>query len=371
MLLIVTSSDRLITKDIYCDEVTVPGGIRTLSVWFTGLCVLFTGACTSSSGPSQQGEGLPADCNRTVTSSGDVRAALGSAAPGNTVCFTGDDLTDADLTMTRSGTADSPIKLVSDGATVNNVHITGNHVVVEGFTVTGGDGITLEGTGLTAQRNTIHDTVRGGVACIPCTDSTITANTVQHVSTVGIYISGQRITVSGNTVSDTIAQNDGDADGMRFFGTGHRITGNTIRDISDRGYRAPPHPDCFQTFDHNPATYDIVISGNTCRNVDAQCLIATDDQPGSSSAPRGVPSITFVDNTCEPNGAQAINLRRWTDVEIRQNRFSGPNLSRAILISDGSKGCTVIDNTTAGRVPTVEVDGASREGFRQNGNNPT
>jgi parallel beta-helix repeat protein len=69
---------------------------------------------------------------------------------------------------------------------------------------------------------------------MPCTDSTITANTVQHVPTVGIYISGERITVTGNTVSDTFAQNDGDADGMRFFGTGHRITNNTIRDISDR-----------------------------------------------------------------------------------------------------------------------------------------
>ncbi|OLE27991.1 MAG: hypothetical protein AUG49_03695 [Catenulispora sp. 13_1_20CM_3_70_7] len=171
-------------------------------------------------------------------------------------------------------------------------------------------------------------------------------------------------------MSETVAEDDGDADGMRFFGTGHRITGNTIRDISARGYRAPPHPDCFQTFDHSPPTYDVVISGNTCQNVDAQCLIATDDQPGSSGAPNGVPSITFADNTCAPNGAQAINLRRWPNVEIRHNKFSGPNLNRAILIIDGSTGCTVIDNTTAGGVPTVDVDGASRPGFRQNGNSP-
>jgi parallel beta-helix repeat protein len=273
--------------------------------------------------------------------------------------------------MTRSGTPDAPIRLAADGATVENVQVTADHVIVEGFTVTGGDGIALEGTGLTAQHNTIHDTQRGGIACTSCTDSTITANTVQHVSTVGIYISGQRITVSGNTISDTFAQDDGDADGMRFFGTGHRITGNTIRDISDRGYRAPPHPDCFQTFDHSPPTYDVVISGNTCRNVDAQCLIATDDQPGSSGAPRNIPSIIFADNTCEPNGAQAINLRSWPNVEIRQNRFSGPNLSRAILVSDGSNGCTVIDNITTGHVRIVDVDGSSRDGFRQDGNSPS
>src|SRR5262249_27965395 len=161
-----------------------------------------------------------------------------------------------------------------------------------------------------------------------------------------IYISGQRITVSGNTVSDTIAENDGDADGMRFFGNGHRITGNTIRDISDRGYRAPPHPDCFQTFDHTTPTYDVVISGNTCQNVDAQCLIATDDQPGRSPAPSGVPTISFIDNTCAPNGSQAINLRRWPGAEIRHNKFSGSHLNRAILVNDGSIGCVVIDNTT-------------------------
>jgi hypothetical protein len=53
------------------------------------------------------------------------------------------------------------------------------------------------------------------------------------------------------------------------------------------------------------------------------------------------------------------------------NKFSGPNLKRAILIIDGSTGCTVTENTTAGvKVPTVDIDGASRAGFHQNGNNP-
>lgn len=348
---------------------TALGGIRTLSVCSLALSLLFTAACTSSA-PNQQGQGLPPDCTQTISRSDDVRVALNAASPGSTVCFTGGDLTDADLTMTKSGTPQSPIKLIADGAPVDNIHVTANHVIIQGFTVAGGDGIELEGTGITAQHNTIHDTRRGGIACTSCSDSTITSNTVQHASTVGIYISGQRITVSDNTVSDTVATDDGDADGMRFFGTGHRITGNTIRDISARGYRAPPHPDCFQTFDHSPPTYDVVISGNTCQNVDAQCLIATDDQPGSSGAPNGVPSITFVDNTCAPNGAQAINLRHWPNVEIRHNKFSGSNLNRAILIIDGSTGCTVIDNTTTGGVPTVDVDGASRTGFRQNGNSP-
>src|SRR5262249_52778316 len=145
-------------RDIYPGKVTVTGGIRTLPVVAGGLGLLLATACTSAPGPGQQNQGLPSNCSDTITRSDDVRSALDTAPPGTTVCFTGGDLVDADITMTRSGTTDSPIKLFADGATVDNVHITANNVVVEGFTVVGGDGITLEGTGLTAQHNTVHDT---------------------------------------------------------------------------------------------------------------------------------------------------------------------------------------------------------------------
>lgn len=356
--------------EIYPCAVTVPGGIRTLSVWSIALGLGFTAGCAASPAQSQQNlPGLPRDCTRTIMRSDEVRPALAAALPGTTLCFTGNNLTGADVTLTRSGTARSPIRLIAAGITVKNMYVAADHIFIDGFTVTGGDGILLEGTGITARHNTVHDTQRTGIACMPCTDSTITSNTVRHASTTGVYLTGQRITVSDNMVSDTVARDDGDADGMRFFGTGHRITGNTIRDISDQGYRAPPHPDCFQTYDHDPATYDVVISGNTCQNVDAQCLIATDDQPGNG-APSGIPSITFVDNTCAPNGSQAINLRHWPNVEILQNKFSGPHLERAILIIDGSTGCTVTGNTSADNGPLVDVDGASRPGFRQSDNSP-
>jgi hypothetical protein len=348
----------------------VTGSIRTLAARLIALSLLLMAGCAGAPENRPGAHNLPSGCTSTITRTDDAAAALDAALPGHTICFTGANLTDADVRMTRSGSAGSPIRLVSDGATVDSVHIKADHVVVEGFIVAGGEGMLLQGTGITAQRNTIQDTRRAGITCMPCRDTTIAANTVQHVSTAGIYITGQRITVTGNTVSSTVPRDDGDADGMRFFGTGHRITGNTIRDISARGYRAPPHPDCFQTFDHNPPTYDVVIVNNTCENVDAQCLIATDDQPGNSGAPTGMPSITFANNNCAPNGSQAINLRRWPNVETRQNRFSGPHLERAVLITDGSTGCTVVDNTTTGGTRTVEVDGGSRPGFRESGNRP-
>ena len=348
---------------------------RLLSVWslvLIGVVGLITGCTSVGSGPpAGQQQSLPSTCTHTITRAADVPAVLDGAAPGDTVCFSGSGLADTTVTMTKSGTTAAPIRLVSDGATVHEVQIKADYVTLEGFTVTGGGGVLLEGTGLTARNNTVHDTQQGGITCDPCTDSTIESNTMTRAATNGIDITGQRITVHANTISNTVAQHGGDADGMRFYGSGHRITDNTIVDISAEGYESPPHPDCFQTLDNSkPPTFDVVISGNTCRNVDAQCLIATGDQDANSGAPPGVASIIFQDNRCGNNGAQAVNVRRWPNVQVLHNTFFGPNLTRAVLISEGSTGCTVIGNTTIGGRPTVQVDDTSRPGSHVADNNP-
>lgn len=344
------------------------------SVLVLGLALLITGCSPASLGSSadQQRERLPANCTRTITRTGDVPAALAAASAGDTLCFTGIDLTDADVTMTKSGTAQAPIRLVADKlVTVRNVHITADHVILEGFTVAYGDGMLLQGTGITARNNTIRDTLRRGITCQPCTASTIESNTIKHAATAGIWITGQRITVHANTISNTVPQSTSDADGIRFSGNGHRITSNTISDITARGYTNPPHPDCFQTDDqNNPPTFDVMILGNTCRNVDAQCLIATGDQHRNSNAPPGLPSITFTGNTCATNGAQSINLRRWPNAQINQNTISGPDLTHGILITDGSTGATVTGNTTIGGHPTMGIDDSSRPGSHVDGNRP-
>jgi hypothetical protein len=350
---------------------------RVVSVWLAvlvGLAGLATG-CTSVSpgGPTaeQPHQNLPSTCTHTVTRGDDVPVVLDAASPGDTLCFSGDGFTDTSLTMTRSGTAAAPITLVSDSATVHEVQIKADYVVLAGFTVTGGGGVLLEGTGITVRNNTVHDTQQGGITCHPCTDSTIESNTMRHVATNGIDITGQRITVHSNTISDTVAVHGGDADGMRFYGNGHRITDNTIFDISAEGYASPPHPDCFQTLDNSkPPTFDVVISGNTCRNVDAQCLIATGDQDGNSGAPPGVPSVIFMGNMCANNGAQAVNVRRWPNVQVLNNIFSGPNLTRAVLLADGSTGATVMGNTTTGDRPTVQIDASSQPGSHVQDNKP-
>ncbi|MGH4010318.1 MAG: right-handed parallel beta-helix repeat-containing protein [Pseudonocardiaceae bacterium] len=346
----------------------VARSVSLCAVALLGLVLPVAGSASAGQDSGQPQTG----CTRTITEAGEVHAALGAATPGETLCFTGADLANTDLTMTRSGTADAPIRLVSDGrTTVHEVHIIADHVLIQGFTIVGGGELLLAGSGITAQKNTIHDTQRGGIVCATCIDSTIESNTVAQVSAIGISISGQRVTVRRNLVTATVAGNGGDADGVRFFGNGHRIISNTIRDISAGDQPAPAQPACFHTLDTGrPATFDIEIVGNACSNVDEHCLIATGDESGNGDAPAGSRSITFTGNTCAANGDQAVTLRRWPNVDLRKNKLFGSNLKRGILISQGSTGCTVRNNTTAGDVPTVEIDDASRPGFHDQDKNP-
>jgi hypothetical protein len=339
---------------------------RTLSVCsaaLLGLGLLSVGLL--SAGVASAGQ----PCTRTIRSVEDARAALTAAAPGDMLCFLGADLADVDLTMTRSGTANAPISLVSDGhTTIHQLHILADHVVIQGFTIAGGGELLLAGTGISVQKNTIRDTQRGGIICAACIDSTIEANTVTHVATTGISISGQRVTLRENLVMATVPTGGGDADGVRFFGNGHRIISNVIRDISAGDSPSPAHPYCFQTFDTgHPPVFDVEIVGNDCRNVGENCLTATGDERGNSGAPVGSRSITFIGNTCATDGDQAVLLRHWPTVDVLKNTLFGPNLKRGILIITGSTGCTAKDNTTPSDVPPVEIDDSSRPGF----NNPT
>ncbi|HEY3896546.1 MAG TPA: right-handed parallel beta-helix repeat-containing protein [Pseudonocardiaceae bacterium] len=339
----------------------VPGArvTRTLSacsVTLLGLGLLTAGVATA--GPP---------CTHTIRNVADARSALTTAVPGDMLCFVGADLSDVDLTMSRSGTASAPISLVSDGKTVvHQLHILADHVTVQGFTIIGGGELLLAGTGITAQKNTIRDTGRGGIICAACTDSIIQSNTVTHVSTTGISITGLRITVRENFVSVVFPGGAGDADGIRFFGNGHQIISNTIQDISLRAGDATSsaHPDCFQTLDAgHPATWGVRIEGNSCQNIQENCLIATGDESGNGDAPAGSRSITFIGNTCRTGGEQSVYLRHWPRVDLSKNKLLGSQLKHGIQITQGSTGCQVRDNTTARGVPAVEVDPSSRQGY--------
>ncbi|GDY32050.1 hypothetical protein GTS_36830 [Gandjariella thermophila] len=344
-----------------------------------GACVLTvaasTGACTTAP-PNLSGDGAPpsetanvSSCTSTVDDPKRTAQAMQNAAPGNTICFAGTGLADTDLTLTRSGTPAAPITLLGHGVPVRSVTVFGDNVVVDGFAVRGGTGLAVAGRAITVRHNTVRETTRNGISCDPCAGAAIESNTVDRADGTGILVNGQDVTVRDNMVSGSIMREMNDADGIRFFGRGHRITDNRIRDISMAGYPRPPHPDCFQTFDNSkPPTTDVVIARNTCENVGQHCLIATAETAGTHGEVGRSHSIRFVGNTCSVGASQAVLVRWFPDVEVSDNRISGPVFDRGVIYLDGSVNGAVLRNTFVGCYRQVEADDSSRAGLRVEGN---
>ena len=297
-------------------------------------------------------------------------AVLGRAKPGDNVCFTGERLADLTLRMGVSGTADNPISLIADGTVVRSIDVDADHVTVEGFTVSDGDGLNLQGTGLVVRNNVVRNAADDGIDCGDCRDTLIELNTVSRTDGIGIVIEGDHIEVRNNTVSESVMIKEGDADGIRFFGTSLRLTGNTIRDIKTTGYpeEDAPHTDCFQTYNsESRPTYDVLIANNVCENVDVQCLIATGKGIPFADIPDGSAAITFENNICTVYGSQGVLIEDFPNVVVRNNTFTGP-MYRAIFLTRGSVNCTVVGNTVNGGIPVFEIDDDSRPGFRAEGN---
>ncbi|MGH3873369.1 MAG: right-handed parallel beta-helix repeat-containing protein [Pseudonocardiaceae bacterium] len=349
---------------------------RCVLITTIGLMLIVSG-CTAAETPPPGGLApanpvgpLPAECAERITDPKRAGEAVAQARPGSLVCLSGADLRDAELEVTESGTPQQPITIVADGATIRSLRVDADFVVIEGLTMRDGDGLTMAGRGLAARHNVIYNAAEDGLACTGCVDTVIESNTVQRADGTGIYLAGEQITVRNNTISESVLRTQGDADGIRFFGVGHRMVGNTIKDIKASGYRDEgPHTDCFQTFNTatDPPTYDIVIAGNICTNVDVQCLIATAKEGGAQSSPAGQSAIIFENNTCSVNGSQAVLLENFPHVIVRGNTFSGPS-SRAVQLGMGSTDCAVIGNTMTGGMRPFEIDGRSRPGFQEAGN---
>lgn len=321
---------------------------------------------TTPSGEPAPPEDAP--CDEPVLDPDAARSLLDDADPGDVVCITGPAFAGVDLTITRSGERGAPIRLVGvDVVAVRSVTVDADDVSVESLSVAGGDGIVASGTRLTISGNTVSDARLDGISCEPCAGTLILGNTVERTDGTGIRVSGDQIVVHANTVTGSVRIEANDADGIRFFGSNHRITRNTVADIKDDGYEGePPHTDCFQTFDNGGklATTDTLIEGNTCRNVDHQCLIATAEEAGLDGELGRSARLRFIGNTCEVEGSQAVLIGWFPEVEVRDNRLSGPGLERGVYLGDSSINAWVAGNEMDPDIPELQVDESSQEGLR-------
>ena len=257
-----------------------------------------------------------------------------------------------------------------------------DHVTIRGFDITAGPpdtseaapGVSLKGTGLVVIENRIRDTNGDGVACESsrpsCVDVIIADNLIRRADGTGIVVFGENDRVERNDVSGSVRVHANDADGIRFFGTGHVLRGNRIHDISAAGYASdPPHTDCFQTFDNGkPRTANIVIDRNVCDNIDDQCLIATAQLSGTEGRIGRSHTLRFTNNVCRTAGSQALLIEEFPGVSVSGNVFADTIRYRAAIFLDGSIDGAFVNNIVNGDLLAYELDPSSAQGFRAAGN---
>jgi hypothetical protein len=283
--------------------------------------VLCSGAVACSTEPS----GTPSPAHPSSLPSAPPPAPQGCLtpdevpAPGDAVCFSGD--LDEELRISTGGTADAPVYYHGNGAVVPGIRVEADNVVVEGFVSSGAD-------------------------------------------STGIVANGENITVRNNEITQVDYDGD-DVDAIRFFGDGIQILNNRVYDLEGNDVE-DSHVDCIQTFAVDlPGSSNVVIQGNRCEGIRAQCLMAEgpNDEYGSGE---GVSRNWLFDgNYCDSHAdAQSVALEDIQDVTISNNEMVGEG-NKAFALGEGSTGVVVRDNKIGpGYDREVEFDDPSAaEGY--------
>lgn len=193
--------------------------------------------------------------------------------------------------VTRAGSAGAPLTFQAEGTVVTRgFTLLADYLTVRGFEVTDtpnhnedGVGIYCEASHCVIEDNYVHYATRAGIVVYARpgdwgvrTNSVVRNNRLYRNALVGIEIHGRNHVVEGNEIWRTIqyhpawtpAPSWADADGIRFFGSGHVVRRNYIHDIT---YSDPenvnPHIDCFQTWssEWHEAGNNIVFEQNWCQ----------------------------------------------------------------------------------------------------------
>lgn len=280
-----------------------------------------------------------------------IQKAADAMAPGDTVIVRAGNYRER-VRVRRSGISGWPITYLAEGAvTMRGFTVVADYIGIGGFDISdtpddwdAGIGIFVQGSYCHIAGNYIHDATRGGISVwvYPGKEEqsrgcTIRNNRLGHNAMEGISVNGRGHLVEGNDIWGTIQyhpkwQNPPgsvDADGIRFFGSGHTIRANHIHDIH---YGVPenvdPHIDCFQTWAdmwHERAS-ETVIERNRCTNLDA----ISPDAVG-----------------------QGFMLESAADLTIRSNMIRAYRQINAV----GSAHLTIVNNTFAGDLAATTAFG--------------
>jgi len=224
-----------------------------------------------------------------------IQKAVESMLPGDTAIVLAGDYQER-VQITNSGSSGSPITYRANGlVTMKGFTIQADFITVQGFEITDtadswseGQGIFVEGSHCVIEDNYVHFATRGGILLTASagheaktSDCVVRNNRLYRNAMAGISIEGRNHLVEGNEIWGTIQYHPNwmdppswvDADGMRFFGSGHTIRGNYIHDITfDDPENVDPHIDCFQTWsdDYHEKASNVVFEGNICEVLETQ-----------------------------------------------------------------------------------------------------
>jgi parallel beta-helix repeat protein len=276
-----------------------------------------------------------------------------------------------------SGAPGAPVRFEADGSVVmEGFTVNGDYIVIKGFTVTSkvcdwknGSGIYMSGSHCVLEENYLYYNPKIGIIMDrSSTNCIVRDNRMQKNATAGLYLGGADHLVEGNEIWESIeyhpdtgcgTEDSADADGIRFFGSGHIIRRNHIHDITyDDPLVDDAHIDCFQTWgnaDSGGPGRETIFEQNLCEVLttqgpnenghgfmleEASDLIIRNNIikafAGINTGPGGNEGLTiannlFVSDLSFGSGA-GIGLRDAPNVIAKNNVFfdqPGPAISRA------------------------------------------
>jgi hypothetical protein len=230
----------------------------------------------------------------------DCRGNPDDPQPGDVICYTGE--LDDPLQITVGGRPDAPIVYSGDGDTrVPGIRAEADHVVIQGFVSDGAD-------------------------------------------STGIWAAGTGIVVQDNTVTQ-VRYTENDVDGIRFFGDGARVLHNAVEDLEGTDDVGDSHVDCMQSFaTSRPGSQNVVVQGNRCEGIRAQCLMAEGPDTADGSGEGVSRNWLFRGNYCDAYAkAQSVAFVDIQDVTITENEMAG-KANKAFALGKDSTGAVVKDN---------------------------
>lgn len=273
---------------------TVEHRVRSIMVALLLLGLGVVAGCSTGGRPGGEESAPPAPSVGTG-----CRGDADSPEPGDVICFS-ENLGEP-LNIKDGGTPDAPIVYTGNGSTiVPGIRAEADNVVIQGFVSDGAEG-------------------------------------------TGIWVSGTNITVQDNTITQVQYAGD-DVDGIRFFGDGTKVLRNRVYDLEVNDIE-DSHVDCIQTYaTSGPGSVDVVIQGNRCEGIRAQCLMAEGPNDDGGSGEGVSRDWYFEGNYCESFAeAQSVALEDIQNVTIRNNQMVG-EANKAFALGKGSTGTVVQDN---------------------------